>query len=464
MSQDFVKPIRVVSLVNNDCRNDARVIREAEALAEVGCNVLVVANYSSEVPSEERRNGVLYRRVIVPFSEKSIPLNKMVPSSSIPADHNCNTKTFGLNATVDRVSVFAAPLWKFVKETAFGFLKALLTPTVLLLLRQARYFRSPAIKWQPDVVHAHDLYTLFAGWLIARNTKAKLIYDSHELEIGRNAAFSVWEQKVREWSERILIRKTDAVVTVSDSIADFLSERYKIDRPIVVLNAPVIKDFISNADTVRRRIQLENDTPLVLYLGSLTFNRGLEQSLAAMEHSPDWHLVCVGPRVSTIETKLMEQALRLGVSDRIHFVDPVPHDQVTAFVRTADVSLITIQNTCLSYQFCFPNKLLESLLAGLPIVVSRLNELEKMAKRTGAGLIIDETDPREIARAIEEVIANRSSYAPSPELVKELEVEFSWSAQKTKLIDLYKALNVHEKSQMKKTRKNHVDQTSTSMR
>ena len=62
-------------------------------------------------------------------------------------------------------------------------------------LRRLATFRLLAHAWvygrasrtcpAPDVVHAHDLYTLLAGVWIARRHKARLLYDAHELETAR---------------------------------------------------------------------------------------------------------------------------------------------------------------------------------------------------------------------------------------------------------------------------------------
>ncbi len=112
------------------------------------------------------------------------------------------------------------------------------TSAGLQLTRHTKNYTSPGTAFDPDVVHAHDLYTLLAGSRIAGKSCAHLIYDSHELEIGRNGNYGKWEKIFRANAERLLIGRTDHVITVCDSIADFLADRYKIERPIVVDNVP----------------------------------------------------------------------------------------------------------------------------------------------------------------------------------------------------------------------------------
>ncbi len=55
--------LRVLMLVSNPCTDDARVIRQAEALAEEGHEVLVLATLRPALPETETKNGVRYQRI-----------------------------------------------------------------------------------------------------------------------------------------------------------------------------------------------------------------------------------------------------------------------------------------------------------------------------------------------------------------------------------------------------------------
>jgi len=50
-------------------------------------------------------------------------------------------------------------------------------------------FKKNGIRFDPDFIHANDLSTLMAGYEIKKMTNAKLIYDSHELELDKNKFF-----------------------------------------------------------------------------------------------------------------------------------------------------------------------------------------------------------------------------------------------------------------------------------
>ncbi|MEL6963990.1 MAG: glycosyltransferase, partial [Pseudomonadota bacterium] len=273
-----------------------------------------------------------------------------------------------------------------------------------------------------------------------KRAKAKLVYDAHELETDRNLPMVRFEKAYRSVAERLLIGQCDAVITVSDSIARYLAERYRIPTPIVVLNAPMTRADAACSD-LRADLGLLPDQPLALYVGGLVPGRGIDQAIRTLVYLPDLQLAVLGPRQEATLKRTTELAEKLGVRQRLHIVDPVSPEGVGTYIASADVSLILLRNTCLNHMFCFPNKLLQSLLSGLPVVASRLVELERMVAMTGAGLIADETDPAAIGEAVRRILSEPERFRPTPTLIRSLELSHGWTTQKKNLVALYHALS-----------------------
>jgi len=292
----------------------------------------------------------------------------------------------------------------------------------------------------PAVVHAHDLVTLSAGAAVSRATGALLLYDSHELETQTNywGLNALTRRELRRY-ERALTPSTAAVVTVCDSIADWLAQEYRLPRPVVVLNAPD-PAVAPAAGDVRQVLNLPESAPLAVYVGSVTIDRGLENCVRALPHAPALHLATVGPRNAEMEQTLLTLAHKVGVTDRLHLVDPVAPDRVTHFISTATCSVIAIQNVCLSYAFCLPNKLLESVFAGLPVAVSDLPEMRRFVESVGCGVVMDERDPVAIAQALTTLSEEPERYRILGDRLREFKDEFGWPAQRAKLLNLYSTL------------------------
>ena len=462
--------MRIAMLINNTCENDARVIREARALSDAGHEVYILAVWATGLALEEVRDGVTYLRFTLPWhagqraaaraevSQRPAPAtpapdatNRTIEESVRPPEQRRGL-AFGLWLVTRYPRAIARRSRKAVQKLArrmrnagqklarYALIKGL-TPSGLALARHARMFHLALQELQPDVVHAHEMATLLGGWRYTRNHRAALVYDSHELELGRNGFFSDWEKSLRAKAEKFLIRRTDAVITVCDSIADYLARHYRIPRPTVVLNSPDDHPLQASATNLRSALGLDLATPLAVYVGKVTFNRGIEFGVDALAQYPELHLALVGPRDERVTARLREQAAALQVSDRLHIVDPVPHEQVVSFIHSADVSLVLIQPVCLSYEYCFPNKLLESILGGVPVLASRLVELERLVTETGAGLVVPPDDATAITAGIRQIVANPQAMRASAATIARTREKYGWPAQATRLLALYQQLD-----------------------
>jgi glycosyltransferase involved in cell wall biosynthesis len=120
-------------------------------------------------------------------------------------------------------------------------------------------------------------------------------------------------------------------------------------------------------------------------------------------------------------------------------VDPRPAEEVVPYISTANCSVMAIQNICLSYYYCFPNKLLESVYAGLPVVAANLFELARFVTANEVGVIVDETSAAAVAEGIRTVLSS-NEYRPTAARLQSIESGFGWPAQASRLVKIYERL------------------------
>lgn len=422
-------------LVDNDCINDRRVITSAEVLAATGYDVTVVCRSSHAAPPDDTVvHNVRYRRVRSKPPRLSTLARRLRKSAAGP-----RTVVSGVASRPD------GGAGRMSGRT--GWARALLR-SIYWMAEPVDYlaaaYRS-TVAAQPDVVHAHDLATLPTAAAAARRCGARLVYDSHELETHRNVAHPAPVRWWRALLERTLIVRAHAVVTVSQSLGKHLAQTYPIPEPTIVENVHrTDRTQASPQGDVRQAAQLDASADVAVYIGALVPNRGIEQTIQALTHDPDLYLAIVGPDANGTAHHLRCLADQLGVGARVSFHPPVPPQQVSAFVATASVSVIPIQNICLSYDYCFPNKLMESVYAGLPLAVSRLTELRQFIGRFGCGELIDETDPADIARVLRRICARRAHYAPDAAKIAEIDRHHGWVVHEQRLRGLYADLTCQE--------------------
>ncbi len=246
-----------------------------------------------------------------------------------------------------------------------------------------------AKRLRPGLVISHSIAALPVGLACKRAVGSPLLYDAHELETERNGLRG-WRKGLERRTERRLIRGCDAVVVVSDSIADWYAREYGIVRPAVVRNVPEVVGDSPRPDPRlwRDRFGIRDDHLVFIYQGGLFSGRRIEQFLRVFSAArPDRHVVFMG--YGELEGLVREAAARHA---NIHFAPAVPPRDVLRHTAGADVGLVGVENVCLSYYYSLPNKLFESLLAGIPVLMPSYPEMARVARDSGCGWVVGEED------------------------------------------------------------------------
>jgi glycosyltransferase involved in cell wall biosynthesis len=293
----------------------------------------------------------------------------------------------------------------------------------------------------PRVVHAHDLYTLAAGAVLADRYGAKLVYDAHEYEPERTPVLPEAERDLITLFEDRILGRAAGLQTVSQSIAELYRQRFGHLRVNLAMNCPALRAAGSDVPNLRERAGLDQDVPLAVFVGLPELEgRGLGVVLQAMTHLPDLHLAVIGPRWEKQDAELTTAVQAAGLAARVHLLDPVaPGDVITA-IRDADLSFCLMQDTSLNHRFAMPNKLFESLLAGVPVLVADLPDMGGLVLRLRAGLVVDQTDVDAVVAAIRQIRADRAGFVPQGDGRTAVEAACSWEGQEQALLAFYSDL------------------------
>lgn len=315
-------------------------------------------------------------------------------------------------------------------------------------------FEEAMVAWGPDVVHAHDGLSLPLAGSVSQRAKSLMVYDSHELEAHRSPPLSARQKRNVERIEQRYLPQADAVTTIGQRYAEYLETRYGIARPHVIYNAPPLQERPlpkkwqqPTRTSLRAEANLSEDATLLVYTGNVTINRGCEQVLEGLAFylkrqgaKQNVHFSMVGkPRPETVE-EVKKIASGLGLTNHIHFHDPVSPTAVVDFISEGDIAVIPVIPAALSYDYAMPNKLFESMLAGLPILGARLAEMAPFIEQHKLGVCYDPLSPESFVDGLEQLLVNGEAARLSPARKQELGVQFSWEAQEKVLHGVYEDL------------------------
>ena len=400
--------MRVAMLVGNAGTGDARVMKEAESLAAAGHQVTVFGLLARGLAAKEVVHGVRYRRCAEP--------------------HRALLQG-------DLLGVAAGPALSRPGSGMISKIKELVEPFARHELMAAS-FVGPVTADRPDIIHAHDFETLPAALRAARRCGARVVYDMHELEEGRHPGPGPLLKRWKMWIEARAHRQIAAAITTSPAYAARKASIYDISEPIVVMNGPRIAP--ASGPSLRERCGLGPETPLAVYIGLVSPGRGIETLLAALTGVPGMHLAILGTIRPELEPAIA--AAHIALKGRLHVLAPVPHAEVVSHIESADLGVCTIPGSCLSYELCLPNKLLEMTLAGLPLLVASTTQLSRFVTETGNGQMVDATDPAAVAAGLMAVYAARLRLAPTPAALAQLRARYGWERQAARLVDIYDAI------------------------
>lgn len=283
-------------------------------------------------------------------------------------------------------------------------------------------------------ISCHSLSVLPLGLLLKLCKRSKLIYETHELETEVNGLQGVIK-KVAKLVERICIRYVDLVVVVSPSIADWYKETYQhlSLKIIVVRNIPEVTPPASDKRYFRDHFALAPDAIVFLYLGMLIRGRGLEiliEAFSQLDNKYQLVMIGYGPLQDEYTTRSAPYA-------NVHVMDAVPPEEVAKVATHADVGISLIENICLSYDFCLPNKVYEFMAAGLPILVSDCFEMKRLVETHQCGWVVNDNVEAVVEKLStlehNEIITqahNAADYAKT----------LSWANEATLLVQAYRSL------------------------
>lgn len=336
------------------------------------------------------------------------------------------TYPFGRDVSLRGLRIFRCARPPFIRKIGIGPslakvpLDLALTATTLRRVLADRY----------DVVHSHEEGS-FIGVLIAWILGVPHLYDMHSSLPQQLSNFAYSRSRVLTWlfslMERFVVRRSKVVIVICPQLED-TARSIDPQVPIVLIeNAPGSGDAWEPGSGVRirRDLQLDAQTPLVLYTGTFEAYQGLdllfEAARIVIRRRPDVRFVLAGGRPEQIEEARGEIA-RLGLGAHVILAGQRPAEEIPAFLDAADV-LVSPRSTGTNT----PLKIYQYLRSGRPIVATRL--LTHTQVLTDDVAILTGAEPHGFAEGILQAIEDPEAGRATGERARLLaETKYSYDA------------------------------------
>lgn len=305
------------------------------------------------------------------------------------------------------------------------------------IYRRLMFFFMPIkimIKIKPDIIHANDFDTLVQAYIASKFCKCKLVYDSHEI-CAENIGISnkLIQKNIIIITERFLVKRIGAMISVSNAAAEYFSNKYGIPVPIVITNCPYKSINPINAEKDMSNFE-------ALYQGLMLEGRGYEEFVKAGKFiNKELTLVIRG--YGPIEDDLKKIIQYDGLQDNVRFDGPVEIQAIISKASESHVGVVLTQPVNINFALTVSNKIFEYMQAGLPVLISDIPEHRYLNEIFNFGVIVKDFTPKGIAQCINELALDQPTYnLLRANSIKAAEI-MCWENESKKLIDLYRTLS-----------------------
>lgn len=275
---------------------------------------------------------------------------------------------------------------------------------IRIIPRLIRYIKQNEIDIVETAVFPSDVY----GRISARLANVPIIISTmHRVEDHKQE----FMYRLLFFADTLTMPLTTKMIAVSQAVKQYLTTWHKVspDKIRVIYNGidPDIYDSSIDIPEYKRALGLHHDIPIVAFIGRLVKLKGVNYFLRAAasilkgDKAAQFMVVGDGP----LKHSLIKQAESLGVSQHVHFIGF--RKDIPQILSIIDILIVP------SLWEGLPLTILEAMLAGKPIIATRVGGIPEAIKEGKSGILVPPRDVDALRDSVLELLK-------SPEKRKEL--------------------------------------------
>lgn len=278
-----------------------------------------------------------------------------------------------------------------------------------------------------DVIHAHDWLVAYSAKSIKESYNIPLISTIHATESGRNSGIHDETQRYINDSEWMLTYESSEVIVNSNYMKNEVQRLFGLpyDKINVIPNGVNLQLFSNvNIDYDFRRQYAMDNEKIILYVGRLVYEKGIQNLIAAMpkvlDRYHDSKLIICG-RGGMID-ELREQVKYLGIENKVYFAGYCDSKKMQKMYKCADVAVFP------STYEPFGIVAIESMLSGTPTIVSDVGGLNEIIEHGVTGMKSYAGNANSIADSVLALLFDPKLCSNiSQNAIKKVKENYNWS-------------------------------------
>jgi len=289
-----------------------------------------------------------------------------------------------------------------------------------------------------DIIHIHDWLTAPAGIASKHYLDKPLVSTVHSTEVGRAHGLHSPDSYLIDGIEWWMTYEANRVILCSNSMKREVEDHFHLpsEKITIIPNAIDTSEYQRsiNKEAVKRSYGVEPHEKLVLFIGRLVPQKGVEYLIKAVplivQHDSRVRFIITGDGWS--KNHLENLAASTGHGDKIRFVGFVSNSELVELTMSADVLVVP------SIYEPFGIVALEGMAAGVPVVAANVGGLTDIIEHDRTGVLVYPENPESIAWGVNKVLSD-PGYAQwlIQNAKKKIREVYSWEAVAKKTCEVY---------------------------
>jgi D-inositol-3-phosphate glycosyltransferase len=280
-----------------------------------------------------------------------------------------------------------------------------------------------------DLIHSHYWLSGQVGIWAQNLWKIPHVIMFHTLGAVKNTTgVGEAEPRLRIAAEEQLVKNCDRIITATERETAELARFYNAPAArMQIIPCGVDINLFRPLDqaTARRQLDFDPAAKLLLYVGRLEPQKGIERLLAAishLKHLPKIKLAVIGgdghhePEFQ----RLLQLSKELDIRDKVFFAGRVDQQDLPPYYSAANLLVVP------SHHESFGLVALEALACGTAVVASDVGAMRDIIIENETGCVVSPADPPGLAEKIEAYFKVLRFKFGSPETIRNSVAGFAW--------------------------------------
>ncbi|WP_080054523.1 glycosyltransferase family 4 protein [Spirosoma aerolatum] len=264
--------------------------------------------------------------------------------------------------------------------------------------------------------------------------QAKLILTIHDLNFLERSDYSERTKARKLTRLQNKVNRATALTAISQYTASVVREQLLTDKPIQVIPNGVAVNPADTPTEPPKSAWADSlvDAPFFLFVGVIHPKKNVLTLLPMLEAFPDYRLVLAGPDGHPYAQHIREQAVKLGIADRLLMPGPVD-ESIKLWLYTHCTAFLF---PSLSEGFGLP--VAEAMAFGKPVFISRLTSLPEVGGKEA--YYFENFEPESMAQTLDEGLRDFNQNPLRQERLRRRAATFSWPDVAKTYWELYRNL------------------------